>query len=123
MRNSQRGQALVEFAIILPVILALMLGGADLIMGFSARQNVNYVAEETARCLASSGATCAGGAGAYAQSLATGVGLANPQMLSASYSSCGSQCASVTVNYPFKPVFPFFPTNITLTSTAQAYAP
>ena len=48
MRNRQRGQALIEFALILPVAVFLMLGAADLLMLISASADLNYVAQQTA---------------------------------------------------------------------------
>ncbi|MGH9770685.1 MAG: TadE/TadG family type IV pilus assembly protein [Candidatus Acidiferrales bacterium] len=123
MRNPQRGQSLIEFAFILPIFLLLMLGGADLIMAYSAKQNVNYVAEESARCLALAVGTpnpnCTN-AQTYAQTLASGVGLptsSQNDLTASALSACPNY--AVTVTYLFTPVFPFFPPSIRLSSTAQ----
>ncbi|HVB55597.1 MAG TPA: TadE family protein [Candidatus Acidoferrales bacterium] len=131
MRNPQRGQALIEFALILPVFLLLMLGGADLIMAFSAAQNVEYVAEETARCVAvGTNPNCPlSTAQAYAQTLALGVGLPNPQtiiLVPPPPNGCPNPLpVVVTVNYPFTPVFPVFsfPKSISLVRQAQFTCP
>lgn len=123
MRNPQRGQSLIEFAFILPIFLLLMLGGADLIMAYSAKQNVNYVAEESARCVAvGTNPSCTpSGVGAYALTLASGVGLPTSDLTASSPNGCPNVApVIVTVTYTFKPVFPFFSTTpIVLTSTAQ----
>jgi TadE-like protein len=51
MSAKQRGQAIVEFALILPMLIVLLLGGADLLMALSAHQIISYAAEQTAQCV------------------------------------------------------------------------
>jgi Flp pilus assembly protein TadG len=120
----QAGQAMVEFAIMLPLLLLLLLGGADLLMAISAHQQVSYVAQETAQwCLVNVGVTtpCSAAPG-QAQTFATQIGLINASKMSATPNSCPFECVSVTATYSFVPVFPFFP-SFTMTSTAQAFMP
>jgi Flp pilus assembly protein TadG len=117
--SSQRGQALLEFALVLPILLLLMLGGAGLIMAYSARQDLHYVAQETAMCLAMNNPSCSGNAQGYAQTIAQQIGLANPTGVIASPgSSCGGACWQVTATYTVNPIFPFFP-SVPLTTIAQ----
>jgi Flp pilus assembly protein TadG len=119
--GSQRGQALLEFALVLPILLLLMLGGAGLIMAYSARQDLHYVAQETAMCQAmnNSVAGCVGNAQGYAQTIAQQIGLANWTTVNAnSMPGCGGACTQVTATYTVSPIFPFFP-SVNLTTTAQ----
>jgi Flp pilus assembly protein TadG len=113
MNARQRGQAMVEFAIILPVLIALLLGGADLLMALSAHQTVTYVAEQAAECMATNNVNClSGGVNAYAQQVATGSSLRNPLTLIASSTAAGCPAGSdcVAVQYQYVPIFHFIPT-------------
>jgi Flp pilus assembly protein TadG len=122
----QHGQAMVEFAIMLPILLLLLLGGADLLMAIAAHQQVSYVAQETAQwCLANVpiGTPCGAAAG-QAQTFASQLGLMNSGKVAAASNGCTitPACVSITATYSFVPVFPFFP-SFTMTSTAQAFMP
>jgi Flp pilus assembly protein TadG len=121
--RSERGQALVEFAIIIPVIVLILLAGADLLTAISAKHNIEYVAEETASCIANNGSTCVNSGvpqpQPYAQQVASSLGLTNTGALTASYNSCGGTCFAVSVTYPAAPLFAGFFPSITLRSTAQ----
>jgi Flp pilus assembly protein TadG len=119
--KKQSGQAIVEFAIMLPLLLLLLLGGADLLMAISAHQQVSYVAQETAQwCLSTVGVNtpCTGAPG-QAQLFGTQLGLINASKVSAAANGCAG-CVSVTATYSFVPIFPFFP-SFTMTSTAVTY--
>ncbi|GAB2764900.1 TadE/TadG family type IV pilus assembly protein [Sinomonas soli] len=50
--DSERGAAAVEFAIVLPVLLVLLLGIIDFGRAFSAQQTLTYAAREGARTMA-----------------------------------------------------------------------
>lgn len=126
-RRSERGQALVEFAIVIPVIVLILLAGADLLTAISAKHNIEYVAEETASCIANGGSSCVNSSGPqpqpYAQQVAASLGLTNTAALTATSSSCGSLCTAVTVTYPAAPLFAGFFPSITMHSTAQHTVP
>ena len=130
LRRSERGQALIEFAIVIPVVILILLAGADLLTAISAKHNIEYVAEETASCIANSGSGCfssgvppAPQPQPYAQQVASSLGLTNTAALTATYSQCGTSCTSVTVTYPAVPLFAgFFPV-INMHSTAQHTVP
>ncbi len=121
MRNPQRGQALIEFALILPIFLLLMLGGADLLMAYSAKQNLNYVSQETAMCQVIATNPDCGNATTYAQMLAQGMGLDQTTIGASVTSTCGGTCSQITATYICAPIFPGFgfTGTINLTSVAQ----
>jgi len=116
-RNPERGQSLLEFALVLPLMILLLLGGVDLITLYTSQQNVEYIAEESARCSAVNGEGCQQGIEQYAQMLASDVKLMNSNELTAIENECRG-CSSITVTYRWAPVFPGVP-HITLKSTAQ----
>jgi Flp pilus assembly protein TadG len=126
-KNSERGQALVEFAIVIPVIVLILLAGADLLTAISAKHNIEYVAQETAQCAAMNNSNCVTSTGPqvqpYAQQIAASLGLTNTGALTATSNSCGGTCVAVTVNYPAAPLFAGFFPSVNLRSTAQFTAP
>jgi Flp pilus assembly protein TadG len=120
LAKSESGQAVIEFAIALPVLLLLILGGIDLSRMSSQWGTVQYVAQETSRCEALSGEACKGKtAQAYAIDLASAASLPGAAATTAVASSCGPNCVKVTVDYQFKPVSPFL-LHETLQAVAQA---
>lgn len=60
-RRAARGQSLVEFAIVLPVFLALTLGAFQLAIGFATLMRLQAVADSSARIAASYGGETATG--------------------------------------------------------------
>ena len=54
-RSKMRGQALVEFALILPVFLVLVLGGIDFLWQETMASNFTYVVNQTAICVITPG--------------------------------------------------------------------
>lgn len=120
----ERGQALVEFAIMIPFFLLLLLGGADVLMAFSAKSSLNTVAAQTAQCLQQNNSICSSGPQAYAQSIAPGLGM-NASQLTASRNACVGvpNCFNVTVNYVAAPIFKGFFPNVSMQSTAQYTVP
>jgi len=114
--RNQKGQALLEFAFVLPLFFILLLAGGNMLWLISAKQDVDYVATETARCMTIS-TSC--DMRNYAISVGTQLKMSNIQDVSVfADASCGNTCELVTVTYPVKPIFAgFFPT-VTLTSVA-----
>jgi TadE-like protein len=128
MSAKQTGQALVEFALILPMLIVLLLGGADLLMALSAHQIISYAAEQTAQCV-SLGPTLCGLASnpdpaAYVDRITAGLGLPQnppdspPTVTSYTPFPCIANCR-VTVEYTYRPLFHFFP-QVPMSVTASA---
>jgi hypothetical protein len=124
---NQRGSVLVEMAIVLPVLLLLILGGIDLDLMTTSKSALNFVAGETARCMAENPG-CQGPT-IFAQQQATGLGLNGVLRATAVPPNPCPQAANppvpppctsmVTVTYTWTPISPFFHTT-TLTSVATA---
>ncbi len=124
MLKRQKGSALVEFAVVLPILVLLLLGGIDLIEASSTNSSLGYIAEETSRCIALNSALCASGAAPYAQQLARNLGM-NANYLTVPQVTCGGtpdNCL-VTVSYQYHSLFHVFPATISMTKTFQSTAP
>jgi len=114
----QKGQALLLFMLILPFLLLLVLGGADLIEGLSVRHNLSYIAYETARCVdrdledPTHRYPC--DPYLFASILAANLKLQNSRLINPQIVSvpCGPNCwqSTVTIQYAWQPIFAgFFP--------------
>lgn len=122
MKNS-RGSVIVEFALVLPILCFLLLGGIDLIGAYTTVGQVSYIAEESARCEALQNPACGvningqNQATSYAQQLAAGMQIRNYTDLTVTQNSC-AHCSSVTVSYTYQSLFHFLP-QIAIRRTAQ----
>jgi hypothetical protein len=122
-QKTQRGSVMVEMALVLPVLLLLVIGGIDLDLMVTAKSALNYVAGQTAQCMAhNTGCTPS----AFGVSEGTGLGLkgasltVNPLTPNCPPAIPGTPCvAQVQVTYAWSPISPFFKST-TLTSTASA---
>jgi len=153
MRNRQRGQALIEFALILPVAVMLLGYGLNVYQLLSTQANVQSIAWSTAQCLhEGTQPICNGtntGNGLAAQYAAVqnisflsgvvfGRNTTPPQIVgnvgngSDGYGQngggqlCPQGCqsqADVSLQYSYTPLFPFYPFPSTLTVTGNAIVP
>ena len=122
MNRNERGQAILEFALILPLFAILLLGGIDLYFAISSASDLAYIAEESARCTGTGNPNCQN-LNVYAQRLGLNVGLLNAGTLTATSGPsdmCTTNCTSVTVSYPYVPLFPVpYVPSIQMERTAQ----
>ncbi|MGD0956355.1 MAG: TadE/TadG family type IV pilus assembly protein [Candidatus Acidiferrales bacterium] len=122
-RKSEKGQSLIEFALILPFFIVLLLAGADMLMAMSAKQNLNYVATQTAMWCAKQPQPCDLGVAQFnAQIIATGLQMQNPPSLLVTLGQPPPPgFVSLIVTYTDAPIFAgFFPTfqwSVTATAT------
>jgi hypothetical protein len=122
-RKAQRGSVLVEIALVLPVLLLIVLGGIDLDLMVTAKSSLNYVAGQTAQCMAHNvGCVPA----TFGTSEGAGLGLkrgsitVTPLTPNCPPAVPGTPCtAQVQVTYAWAPISPFFK-SATLTSIATA---
>ena len=122
-QKTQRGSVLVEIALVLPVLLLIVLGGIDLDLMVTAKSSLNYVAGQTAQCMAHN-VGCA--PDTFGKSEGVGLGLKRASITVTPLSpNCppavpGTPCtAQVQVTYAWSPISPFFK-SATLTSAATA---
>ncbi len=106
----ERGQALLEFALCLPFILALLCGSLDLLLCLTANGDVHSLADSGAQCITRP--SC-GNAVQYVQGAAAGLSL------NASQLTVTQNGNAVTVAYSYQPVSFVFP-QVNLSATATA---
>jgi Flp pilus assembly protein TadG len=97
--DRQRGQALVELALVITIILTLSASAFELGRGFYAYLTVIHAARDGARVAMDTGKT-------DAQIEAAAIGAAEPFTVNVSVSRVGSR-VSVGVTHAFQPVLPF----------------
>ena len=106
--NRQRGQALIEFALILPIFLFLALAGADLLWLENQKSNLDYITTEAAICNDKAGCNPV----AYVSAAAPGLHL-NPAQITVTVNAPNS----VTLAYTTQSLTGFIPA-VKLTETA-----
>ena len=103
--SRETGAALVEFAIITPLLLVLVFGIIEFGRAYNAQNTLTHAAREGAREYAITQDPIAGEAAA--KDAATSL---NPANITATLSACDpGQPASVTLEYPFELQIAFFP--------------
>lgn len=111
--RSDRGAAMVEFAIIAPLLLLLVFGIIEFGRAYNAQNTLTHAAREGAREYAIT--QDAASAEVVAKNAATSL---NKSLITATLSACDpGQPASVTLQYPFQLRIAFFPvSNFTMQS-------
>ena len=124
-RRGERGQAILEMAIILPIFILVGLGLADMQWTLGKVSSLEFVVNETARCQAIEGLPCTGfnTAESYAMPMAKNLHLEPPQLIFIS-SGCNpaTGICTATMSYHYKPLGIYFP-DITVTRTGTASMP
>lgn len=110
---NDRGAAMVEFAIIAPLLLLLVFGIIEFGRAYNAQNTLTHAAREGAREYAITQDAAAGELAA--KNAATSL---NKSLITATLSACTpGQPASVTLEYPFQLQIAFFPvSNFTMQS-------
>ena len=107
--RKQRGAALIEFALVLPIFLLLVLGSMDLFFCEMAKANLSYITTQAANCSTQKGCDVQG----YVNSAAPGLSL------SAKAITVTRSGNTVTLSTTYKPIGPVFP-SVNLSATATA---
>jgi Flp pilus assembly protein TadG len=120
----ERGQAILEMALILPVFCLIGFGLMDVQLCLERAANADYIAQETARCEAIEGIPCtAQTAEDYAiKKLGADLRMYPPQLVVVTPPCIQGVSCSVTVTYHFQAIGVWFP-SITITRTGTAAVP
>ncbi len=114
--QGERGAAVIEFAILLPLLILILFGTVEFGRGYNAKSTLTHASREGVRVLALDSGDAAATARAAAPSLdGSQIGVST-----AGGSPCTpGQPVSVTLTYPFSYTIPLFGEGtITLTETA-----
>jgi len=114
-RRSERGAALVEMAIILPILLLLVFGLVEFARAYNTKAVITHASREGVRVLAITGD--AGDAAAAARQAGTPL---DPTLMSVSSTTCTpGDPTTVTVSYPFEWLVPIIGSGtLTIATTA-----
>lgn len=110
-RDQDRGAAMVEFALVLPILLLLVFGIIEFGRAYNVQTSLTAAARQAARVMALQNNSAQ--AKSAAQSVATTLGLTISQISVTACASGGTTTATVT--YPMTTVTNFFGPSITLT--------
>jgi Flp pilus assembly protein TadG len=115
-RLGRRGTVAVEYAILLPAFLLLVLGGMDMGRLIWTQVTLDRFVQQAARCAVVTPATCGNAAAIETWAISTNYGL---PMSGATYSLTTPTCgANVSVQLPFKFSAPLISPNMTLAASA-----
>lgn len=124
-RRGERGQAILEMAVILPVFILVGLGLADMQWSLGKVSSLEFVVNETARCQAIEALPCTDSTMArdYAFQTAKNLHLEPPDLLMIS-NGCDltvGKCTT-TMSYHYHPLGAYFP-DLTIHRTGTASMP
>jgi Flp pilus assembly protein TadG len=113
--SNDRGTSAVEFALIAPALIMLLVGGLSLCLMLFAVGSMHYAVEDAARCASAKPTVCSDGpsAIAFAKSRYKGI-LATPAFTYAT-AACGHQ-VSASVTYSFDVGIYRWPVSLSATS-------
>ena len=120
MKKHEEGQAIVEFAVLLPVFAFVAFMVVDIQWMTKDAANLDYIVTEAARCEAMNGPACTAGTNTvqgFASILAQDLRL-NSGQFSIQAPACGQTCV-VTATYDYKPLGAWFP-KIQINRTGRA---
>jgi Flp pilus assembly protein TadG len=111
--KDERGAALVEMAVILPVLLLLVFGLIEFSRAFNAKAVVTHASREGVRVLA-----ITGDAGQGAEAARAASGPLDPALIGISSTGCTpGEPTSMTVSYPFEWLMPLIGQGVLTIST------
>ena len=115
--REDRGASAVEFALVFPVFILMVLGIFEFSRALWTSSLLNYAVQAAARCGAVDTATCGSSTDTVTYAVQNSSPLSIPSSdFAATTQNCGSQ---VTVAFPFTFIVPqMFPFNITLSAQA-----
>jgi TadE-like protein len=120
---AESGQAIVEFAVLLPIFVLVGFGIVDVQWMTRDAQAIEYIVTEAARCEAIKAPACPNETQTanFALQLAQNVHLPISKEQIAT-PACNAATCSVSINFPFQALGPWFP-RVTIQRTGQAAVP
>jgi Flp pilus assembly protein TadG len=119
--RSDRGAVAVEFALLLPILLTILLGILEFGLAYNAQITITNAAREGARALAIGNAANTPFAAVSAASAALSPAVTQAEVTispSACTAATAGQKATVTIKYPYKFFSGFFGSGFTMTGVA-----
>jgi Flp pilus assembly protein TadG len=115
---SERGSVAVEFALVLPILAALLIGILEFGNAYGAQLSITNAAREAARTMAVQNSVSAAQSAAVSAAGALNPALTTTQVAVSPAGCTAGTTASVTISYPFHFLTGFFGTGFTMTGKA-----
>ena len=107
-RRDQAGASALEFALVVPIVVALTLGGINLCLLLYANTTLHYAVDDAARCMSVKTLVCTSPGATQTYALASYKGPAISPTFTAVAAACGSQVTG-TATYQLNAVLVNFP--------------
>lgn len=116
--RSDRGAVAVEFALLLPVLMVILLGIVEFGLAYSAQITITNAAREGARVMAIQNSTTATDQAVKTAAPYTNPAIINSEILISPSVCMAGQIATVQVQYPYKFLTGFFGSGYTILGKA-----
>ena len=116
--RSERGAVAVEFALVLPLLVAMLLGIMEFGLMYNGQMSVTNAARETARTMAVTNDPAAARNAARAAAPALKPGLTDAEIGITPATCTPGATARITISHPFGSITKFFGPGVTLTGRA-----
>ena len=116
--RSERGAVAVEFALLLPVLMIILLGIIEFGMAFSAQITLSNAAREGARTMAIQNSVIATGTAVIAAAPTVAPAIVTSQIVISPVVCAAGQVVTVEIRYPYHFLTSFFGSGYTMTSKA-----
>lgn len=116
--RSERGAVAVEFALLLPILMMLLLGIVEFGLAYNAQITITNAAREGARTMAIQNSTAAADSAVKAAAPLVNPAITNSEIAISPSICAAGQTVTVTIQYPYKFLTGFFGTGYTMIGTA-----
>ncbi|MFD3443664.1 TadE/TadG family type IV pilus assembly protein [Microbacteriaceae bacterium 4G12] len=116
--RSERGAVAVEFALVLPLLVAMLLGIMEFGLMYNGQVSVTNAARETARTMVVTNDPAAARNAARAATPGLNPGLTNAEIRITPATCTPGATARITISHPFGSITKFFGPGVTLTGRA-----
>ena len=118
--RAESGTALVEFAMVMPIYITLLLGLVEFGRAFWIRNTLQFAAEETGRYAMTQLATDSAPLTAKLQSQLSGIDAGSVSVQVTTDTTSGTNYVTITADYVFEFLVPFLPVGpVTLTGRSR----